>query len=136
MAESVFIEIPVTEVEEEQELPSKTYRLDLESGHIRGTVDGLDAVVQAIHKALITPRWKCLAYDNQYGNELQDAIIRKDASAAYIEAAAPGFIKDALKPDTRITSVDDFVFEFRGDEAFISFVVETIFGEARIEEVL
>lgn len=135
MAESVYVEIPVEEVEEAEEAPSLTYRLDLENGRIIGKVDGLDAVVQAVHKALITPRWKCLAYDNQYGSEVQDAVIRQDASPQYIEAAVPGFIKDALLPDTRITSVDDFAFEFSGDAVFVSFAIETIFGETRIEEV-
>ena len=57
--ESVFIPIPVTEVTEAQEKPSLTYKLDLDKGRIVGTVDGLEAVNQAIRKAIITPRFKC-----------------------------------------------------------------------------
>lgn len=101
MAE-VFIPIPVETVTEAEEQPSLTYRLDLENGRIVGKVDGLEAVNQAIRKAIITPRFKCLIYDRQYGSEIEDAIIRKDATRDYIEAATEGFVKDALLPDTRM----------------------------------
>ena len=73
MKESVYIPLLVTQVEEAAEPPSKTYRLDLEEGRILGMVDGQEAVRQAIHKAIITPRWKCLIYDNQYGSEIEAA---------------------------------------------------------------
>lgn len=136
MDESVFVEIPVTEVEEADEQPSKTYRLDLDAKRIVGMVDGLEAVEQAIRKAIITPRWKCLIYDNQYGSEIKEAITQKDATRSYTEAVIPGFIRDALRPDTRITGLDDFSFEFKDDGVYISFVAETIFGQVQIEEVL
>lgn len=135
MAE-VYIPIPVATVTEAAEKPSLTYRLDLENGRIVGKVDGLEAVNQSIRKAIITPRFKCLIYDSQYGCEAEEAIISKDASPEYIEAVTEGFVKDALRPDTRILSVHDFLFEFRGDGAYISFRAETIFGETTIEEVI
>lgn len=62
-------------IEEAQEPSSKTYRLDLDKGRISGKIDGLEAVNQAIRKAIITPRFKCLIYDNQYGSEVEDAVI-------------------------------------------------------------
>ena len=48
----------------------------------------------------------------------------------------PGFIRDALRPDTRITGVSNFSFEFEGDVARIAFDEDTIFGKIRIEEVI
>lgn len=135
MAE-VFIPIPIDTVTEAEEQPSLTYRLDLEAGRIVGRVDGLEAVNQAIRKAIITPRFKCLIYDNQYGCEAEEAIVANDASPEYIEAVAEGFIKDALRPDTRILSINDFQFEFVEDSAYISFRADTIFGETTIEEVI
>lgn len=134
--ESVQIPLPIDEVVEEEEKPSKTYRLDLDAGRIVGMVDGLEAVNQAIRKAIITPRFKCLIYDNQYGSEVTEAVTAKDASPEYIEAVIPGFIKDALKPDTRILDVYDFDFEFEGDKAYIFFRADTVFGETEIEEVI
>ncbi len=83
MAESVYIPIPVTEVVEAKEKPSKTYKLDLDKGRIMGMVDGQEAVRQAIRKAIITPRFKCLIYNSQYGSEIEEAITQKDATEAY-----------------------------------------------------
>lgn len=134
--ESVFIPIPVTEVTEAQEKPSLTYKLDLDKGRIVGTVDGLEAVNQAIRKAIITPRFKCLIYDNQYGSEIEATVIDKDATPELIEAVIPGFVKDALKPDARILKVYDFAFEFKGEGAYIFFRADTIFGETEFEEVI
>lgn len=132
----VFIPIPVETVTEAEEQPSLTYRLDLDNGRIVGKVDKLEAVNQAIRKAIITPRFKCLIYDNQYGSEIEESIIAEDATADYIKAVAEGFITDALLPDTRILSVYDFKFEFTDDRAYIHFRADTIFGETEIEEVL
>lgn len=134
--EKVFIPIPIGTVEEEQEKPSLTYRLDLATGRIIGKVDGLAAVEQAILKSLITPRFHCLVYDNQYGSEVVDAIIANDATPEYIVAAAEGFVRDCLKPDTRILDITDFSLEFEGDGVKIYFRVETIFGEIEIKKVI
>jgi hypothetical protein len=84
-----YIPIAVEEVVEATELPSKTYRLDLDKGRIIGKVDGLAAVNQAIRKALITPRFRCLIYEQPYGSELKDAIITQDATPEYAAATIP-----------------------------------------------
>lgn len=136
MADSVYIPLPVETVQEAAELPSKTYKLDLDKGRIIGYVDGQDAVRQAIRKAIITPRFKCLIYDHQYGSEIEEAIIQKDATESYTRAVIPGFVRDALLPDTRVTGVGNFTFEFKNDEAYIAFDADTIFGTVRIEEVI
>ena len=131
-----FIPIPVETITDAAELPSKTYRLDLEKGRIVGKVDGIAAVNQAIHKAIITPRFKCLIYNHQYGNEAEAAVTAKDATRDYIEATLEGFVRDALRPDTRILSISDFAIDFEGDAAHISFLAETICGATEVEEVI
>lgn len=133
---NVYIPIPIETVTEAEEQPSLTYRLDLYNGRIVGKVNELEAVNQAIRKAIITPRFKCLIYDNQYGSEIEEAIISKDATTDYIEAVTEGFIRDALRPDTRILSVYDFQFEFKEDKAYVFFRADTIFGKTEIEEVI
>lgn len=130
------IPIPIAEVTQEQEKPSLTYRLDLDRGRILGRVDGLEAVNQYIRKALITPRFRCLIYDNQYGSEIKQAIIANDASPEYVDADMPRIVKDALLVDSRILDVYDFSFSFDGEQAFISFKATTVFGETTIEEVI
>lgn len=131
-----FIPIPVETVTEAEELPSLTYRLDLDKGRIAGKIDGMEAVEQAIRKAIITPRFKCLIYDSQYGSELESAVIARDAGREYVRATAERFIKDALLPDTRILSVDDVEVGFDGDNAFFRFRADTIFGTTELEEVI
>lgn len=131
---NVLIPMPINTVTEAEEQPSLTYRLDLDNGRIVGFVDGLEAVKQAIRKAIITPRFKCLIYDNQYGSEIEETVISKEATTEYIEAVTEGFIRYALRPDTRILSVHDFRFEFKDDCAYIFFRADTIFGTTEIRE--
>ncbi len=130
----IVLSTPIETIEEAQEAPSKTYRLDIERGRIVGTIDGIEAVRQAIQKAIITPRFKCLIYDNQYGSEIEETITAKDADENYVRATAEGFIKDALLPDSRIIDISDFEFDFANDAAHIKFTAETIFGQTDIEE--
>ena len=130
------VEIPINEIEEEVEKPTKTYFLDLDNGRIIGTVDGLEAVKQAIRKAIITARYKCLIYDSDYGSEVKDMIYDADSTPELIETALPELIKDALSQDTRILDVYDFNFKFEDDKAYISFSVDTIYGSADIREVI
>lgn len=137
MEESVYIPIPISTVQEAAELPTKTYCLNLDKGRILGFADGQEAVRQAIRKAIITPRWKCLIYDNQYGSEIEAAVIQnRTATREYIEAVIPGFVRDALRPDSRITGADNFKLAFEDDKVFISFDADTIYGTVRIEEVI
>lgn len=130
----IILSTPIETVEEAREAPSRTYRLDLDRGRIVGNIDGIEAVSQAIRKAIITPRFKCLIYDNQYGSEIEETVVAKDASEDYILATAEGFIRDALLPDTRIIDISNFEFDFIGDSAHIKFTAETIFGQTDIEE--
>lgn len=134
--EQVYAPLPITAVVEEEEKPTKTYRLDIENERIVGYVDGIEAVEQAILKILLTPRFKCLIYDDQYGNELSDVIISKDASQDFITSSAEGFVRDALIVDSRIISVGNFSASIEGDECNIRFVAETIYGNIEISEVL
>lgn len=133
---TTFIPIPISAVVEEPEKPSKTYAIDLDRGRIVGHVDGIGAVQQAIRKALITPRFKCLVYDNQYGSEIKDLIITKDATRELIETELPRLVEDALLPDTRILGVRDFSFSFEDEKAYIKFTADTIYGQTAIEEVI
>lgn len=130
------IEIPIDSIEEETEKPSRTYRLDLDSGRIIGIADGIEAVNQAIRKAIITARYKNLIYDDDYGGELGDIIRDEDSTPELIETALPVLVKDALSQDTRILDVYDFSFAFKCDSVAVSFRADTIFGETQISEVI
>lgn len=132
---SVIAPFPISDVEQAQEQPSLTYRLDFQKKRIIGRVDGLEAVEQCIHKMLTTPRFRCLLYDNQYGSEIKEMIIAGDTTQEYIETELPRMVEDALSIDSRILGIRDFAFEIDGDSVHITFAVDTIFGETTIEEV-
>ena len=138
MNNSVFIPIPVSELRFEAEQPSKSYRLDLERGRILplGSINGIEAIEQAIKKALMTPRFRCLIYDNQYGSELKQTIISEDNTQEFIETEIPRLVKDALSPDSRIRDVYGFSIAFDDEDVLINFTVLTDFGEIGIEGVL
>ena len=136
MDNKVYIELPVSTIEETDEQPSLTYKLDLDRGRITGRIDGLEAVKQAIRKAIITPRFKCLIYDHQYGSEIEEAYFSTDVSEDFIRATAQSYIEDCLKPDTRIVRVYNFSFDFSDDAVEIDFYCDTIFGKTEIKEVI
>lgn len=133
---SVTLPFQVDGLEPAVELPSRTYRLNLETGRILGQVDGLEAVEQAIHKALITPRFRCLMYNNQYGSELKQTIIAGDVTPEFVKSEIPRIVQDTLSTDGRILDVYSFAITLSGDTARITFKVSTIFGETTIEEVI
>ena len=71
-------------IREEEEGTSRTYLIDWDRGRIGGLTDGEEAVRQFIRKALMTPRFKCLIYDSQYGSEIQDSLMDPDTSMEYV----------------------------------------------------
>lgn len=132
----VVLPFPIVSANMEKEKPSLTYKLDLDMGRIVGHVDGIGAVEQAIRKALITPRFKCLAYDNQYGSEIEQSVIAGNATEEFIKADLPRLISDALSQDTRIREIKEVNFDFKDNRLYISFIAETIYGTAAISEVI
>lgn len=132
----VFIPIPISGIEEEREEPSLTYKLDLDAGRIVGKVDGLEAINQFIRKALITPRFHCLIYDNQYGSEIKGTITSENATEELIEAEIPRLVSDALLCDGRVLRVYNFRYEFVEDYCHIFFNADTIAGTTSFEGVI
>jgi hypothetical protein len=135
------IPIPVDAIEEAQEIPSKTYAIDWDNGRIIGFTDEQEAVRQFIKKALLTPRFQCLIYDSQYGSEIRDTIIKKNATREFIEAEIPFLVEDTLIHDERILSIYNMEFEFKDsypqqDSVVISFDVDTTYGSIPVKEVM
>jgi len=133
---SVLVPFPVNTVEKEKEKPSLTYKWDPDRKRIIGRVDGLEAVNQYIRKTLVTPRFKCLVYDNQHGSEIKAVIIAGDASPEYIESDMPRLVKDAILQDSRVLDAYDFSFSFEDEKVYIKFTADTIFGTSIIEVVI
>lgn len=110
-------------------LPSKTYRLDFKNGRCTGTIDGIEAIKQAIYKILMTDRFENLIYSDDFGFENP---IGKDQ--VFIKAELPRRIKEAILQDERITSVENISIEFESDAAFVYFTCVTIYGDIKLSQ--
>lgn len=115
----------------EAELPSRTYRIDFAAGRISGTTDGIEAVRQAVQKALRTERFAHLIYSWNYGMEWNELIGR---SRGVVESELGRLLSEALSMDGRVTGVKDVVVTPLGrSEAAVTVTVETKFGKIREE---
>lgn len=110
---------------EEQQQPSLTWMLDLENKRITRTIDGIDAVKQAVFKILSTERYQHLIYSFNYGVELSDLI---GSSPLFVQSELKRRVTEALLQDDRITSVEDFQVTFQGESALATFTVVSVFG--------
>lgn len=126
-------ELPFDNLTEGEEQPSKTYRLSLDGKRVRGYADGLEAVKQAIDKALRTARYKNIIYDETYGSELHSVLLDPSTTKEFIEVSFPRLIREALSGDTRILGVSGFSFEYGKDSVTVRFTANTIFGSTEVE---
>lgn len=114
-----------------EEQPTYTYKMNLDTGTIRGYTDGLDAMRQAIFKILQTERYQYVMYSWNYGVETLD-LYGEPVSYVYPELERR--ITEALTWDERIKSVNNFEFDVIGKGAIhVSFVAHTVFGEVQAE---
>ena len=109
----------------EQEQPSLTYRMDVVNERIVGKIDGIEAVKQAVYKALNTERYNYLIYSWNYGVETKD-LYGKDMD--YVKSELKRRIGEALTQDDRIDSVSDFEFKVDGNKLTVFFVVNSNVG--------
>jgi hypothetical protein len=110
--------------------PSRTWRLDFGRGRAVGTIDGLDAVRQAVTKILQTERFRHMIYDADYGVELANLVGR---DPVFVQSELRRRITEALTQDDRIDSVTDFQIDIVGDTATVRFTVVSSFGSFREE---
>lgn len=88
------------------------YALDIETGQFiltdddeATTVEGSDAVLQSLRKALHTPMDFYLGYPPDYGNEVAAAFAEAPTGAT-VEDLALSYTADVIEADPRVSSVD------------------------------
>lgn len=112
--------------------PSYTFKLNADS--VRGYVDELEAVKQAIYKALLTERYQYVMYSGDYGIETLDLYGQP---ISYVCAELERRITEALVCDDRIKSVGDFEFDLsKRGEVRARFNVKTVFGDIAAERTV
>ena len=101
--------------------PSMAWSIDHAQERMARTIDGLNAMTQAVKKILTTERYSEEIYGTEYGVELHKMIGR---SKEYLRSALPLEIRTALMQDDRITSVSTKIVETTTDS--ITFVVDVM----------
>ena len=113
--------------------PSKTWIIDRNTLQVAYMDEGLEAVRQAVEIALNVERFRWQIYNTNFGAEMNDLVGDDEA---YIEAELPRMVEDALSPDSRVVSVDNYTFSRNGDALTVSFSVHTVFGDLEEEVAL
>ena len=116
-----------------EDYPSLTYRVDLHEGRVLGMIDGVEAVRQAAMLALLTPRFKCRIFDNQYGSEFYRLIADPDATQELVEAEIDRMVRDALRHEHRIVEITSIDSEFYGAYVHITIGMTTVYGDTNLE---
>ena len=125
MTPSVDSSLDVSILSQKQK-PSLTWKLDLNSKRIKGTIDGINAIYQAVQKILLSERYAYRIYSWNYGAEIQ-FFIGKDTD--YVLADIERAIKEALLQDDRIQTIENFKAQLVDKESIIvSFTVVSIAG--------
>lgn len=93
---------------------------------VKGKVDGLAALRQAIKLMLQVERDEYAIFSEEYGLRVND-LIGKDYPLVVAELERR--IKETLLVDDRILAVDDFHFSAVGNRLGVEFSVRSIYGE-------
>ncbi len=110
--------------------PSKTWRIDFEKKRISGTIDGLDALRQAVFLCLSTERYEHVIFSFDYGVESKGMEGR---SYNLVQTELQSAIEDALSADERITGVSDFAFSRTNSGVNVTFSVAGNSGSFTME---
>lgn len=125
------LEILTEEIELDFDMPSKDYKMNLDSETINGYVDELEAMKQVIYKILNTERYEHQIYSWDYGIELLDLF---GMPISYVTSELKRRITEALTQDDRVTSVDSFSFKITRKTIHVTFTVHTEFGDIEAEK--
>lgn len=107
-----------------KEEPDKAFRLM--NKKIVGTVDGIEAIKQAIYLMLNIERYDYMIFSWNYGVEIKDLI---GLEAGYVYSELKRRIEEALTQDDRIQSVDAFSFAKERGKVKVFFIAHTIYGD-------
>lgn len=114
-----------TQIMEETQQPSRTWKLDLEKNRIVGMIDGLEAYKQAVFKVMRTERFKYLIYSFDYGIEL-DLLIGKNP--VFVRSELRRRIHEALQVFDWYRGIENLTFEGSDDSLSVEFTVITDLG--------
>lgn len=108
--------------------PSLTWYINKESNRIQGTVDGLDAVRQAVEIILNVERFRWQIYSPNSGMQWAGLIGQ---NPGYVASEVQRRIKDALSTDERVLGISNFQYTMNGESMTCSLTVNTVYGNTQ-----
>lgn len=112
----------------------KSWSFDFEKGDFYMTptgkvmeTTGEDAWMEWCQKAVLTVRYRYLAYSRQHGQEFPD-LIRRNLGRAANESEVKRITTEALVVDPRTATVENFIFTWEGDQCFFTCQVKSARG--------
>ena len=115
---------------ENKEYPTETYLIDKSTGTIKKVGSGLPAMRQVIDIILNVERYQYQIYTSNFGRELNKLIGKPPE---YVTSMLKRRIREALCFDSRILSVDNFIFEVILGTVKCTFNVKTVYGTVTSE---
>lgn len=115
---------------ESKEYPTETFIIDENTGSIKKVGGGLPAMKQAINIILNIERYQYQIYTSNFGRELNKLIGKPPE---YVTSMLKRRIREAFSMDSRILSVNNFVFDINLGTVKCSFDVKTVFGTVPAE---
>lgn len=116
------------------EQANTTWEIDLEKNTVKSnTIDGRDALIQAIYLILNIERYDYLIYSWNYGAELKELI---GSQPQFAISEIKKRVSDALLVDTRIISIVSFEHERTREAVIATIVLNTIYGQIEIERTV
>lgn len=132
---SLFPKVNIPNLNKINKYPTRTYALDLNSGEIKSTIDGLEAIKQLCVKTIFTARFRHVVYSFNYGSEIED-LIGLDLTEEFLKSELIRTIKESLEYDDRINKVHSFDIATETDSIYIKFIVDAEEGQLTISEVV
>jgi hypothetical protein len=113
----------IIQIQSDEPKPSKTYLMDFETGDIISQfIDGQDAILQAVMKAIMTTRQRYMIYTTDYGCEIKELIGGpRTYSLEYLQMEVPRLINDALSVDDRVYGTKNYDISVDGGTLYITF---------------
>lgn len=108
--------------------PGLTYYINSKTGHLTSMIDNKESLIQAIYKALDTPKREHMIYDWLYGLDMEP-FIGQDLD--YVQTHIQKFIEDCLLMDDRITAIQNLSVALQDiDSCLTTFDVITVEGDS------
>ena len=126
------VELNMTAIKKKT-IPSLTWKINEEQAEVRGNLDGLEAIKQAVYKILQTERYRYAVYDWNYGIELKELYGK---NVTYVIPELKKRMEEALLADDRVTAVTDFSFVQGKGSVTAECMVHTVFGEIKAERMV